>query len=130
MIQRNRPAGGAMYPCAMDPLAGSPWSQPEKVAGFARSGPNPRLVQYAGEELRRVGSGRVADIGCGAGRNAVPLAELGWDVVGTDLSWPMVEAATSRTGTPGSGGRLQFALAPMDALPLQDTSVDVVIAHG
>lgn len=119
-----------MYAHDMDPLAGSPWSQPEKVAGFARSGPNARLVQYAGKELRRVNSGRAADIGCGAGRNAVPLAAMGWDVVGTDLSWPMVEAATSRIPTADSRGRLQFVLAPMDALPIQDASVDFVIAHG
>ncbi len=114
----------------MDPLAGSPWSQPEKVAGFARSAPNANLLPYAREELRRVGHGLVADIGCGAGRNAVPLAAMGWDVIGTDLSWPMVEAATARIAAAGPGGRMQFVLAPMDALPLHDASVDFVVAHG
>ena len=66
------------------------------------------------------------DIGCGAGRNAVSLAELGWDVIGTDLSWPMLQAAAERTVR----GRLRLALAPMDRLPIRDRSVDFVVAHG
>jgi hypothetical protein len=30
----------------MDPLAGSPWSAPDTVAGFARSPPNDVLLQF------------------------------------------------------------------------------------
>ncbi|MEP6918258.1 MAG: class I SAM-dependent methyltransferase [Acidobacteriota bacterium] len=114
----------------MDPLAGSSWSEPGMVAGFARSNPNATLVQFADAELRRVGRGRLADIGCGAGRNAIPLADIGWDVVGTDLSWPMVQAAHARTRAAATTGRTQFLLAPMRALPMVDNSVDLVIAHG
>lgn len=35
----------------------------------------------------------VLDVGCGAGRTTKPLAERGLDVVGVDLSEPMIEAA-------------------------------------
>ena len=81
----------------MDPLAGSSWSAPGTVAGFARSAPNAILMTFAEEELRRPGSARAVDVGCGAGRNPVPLARLGWHVVGTDLSWPMLCADARRS---------------------------------
>ena len=115
----------------MDPLAGSPWSTPGTVAGFLRSQPNDVLLSVARKELARLGAGRLLDIGCGAGRNAVPLAGLGWDVLGTDLSWPMlVAAADAPAGATDSAGRLQFALASMDSLPIATRSVDFIVAQG
>jgi SAM-dependent methyltransferase len=106
------------------------WSAPETVAGFARSSANAVLIRFAQDELRRQGGGRALDLGCGAGRNAVPLALQGWDVVGIDLSQPMLEAAAKRADEGGMRDRLQFFLAPMDALPLRDGCFDLVIAHG
>jgi ubiquinone/menaquinone biosynthesis C-methylase UbiE len=113
-----------------DPLAGSSWSAPGTVAGFARSSPNEVLVRFARQERRRAGRGRLLDLGCGAGRNAVPLARDGWGVLGTDLSWPMLRAAADRASGEGLQDRLQLALAPMDQLPTLDGSVDLVVAHG
>lgn len=113
-----------------DPLAGSSWSAPGTVAGFARSSPNDVLMAFAEKELRRLGTGRALDLGCGAGRNAVPLARLGWDVVGTDLSWPMLCAASERARADVVADRLSLLLAPMDRLPSADLSFDLVIAHG
>src|SRR5262245_20347944 len=109
-----------------DRLAGSAWSEPGTVAGFVRSTPNPTLIEYARGTLANVRTNRLLDVGCGAGRNAIALAGLGWDVVGIDLSWPMLQAATERA----VNGRFNLALAPMDALPLGDRSVDFVVAHG
>jgi SAM-dependent methyltransferase len=114
----------------MDPLAGSPWSSPETVAGFAQSLPNAVLIDFARQELRRISTGRALDLGCGAGRNAVPLARLGWEVLGTDLSWPMIRTAADRAARERLPGWVRFALAPMDAIPAADCSVDLVIAHG
>jgi len=114
----------------MDPLAGSPWSAPSTVAGFAKGAPNAVLMKFAEDELRRAGSARVLDLGCGAGRNAVPLARLGWRVVGTDLSWPMLCAAATRTREDRLGGRLQVVLARMESIPAIDRSFDLVVAHG
>jgi len=114
----------------VDPLAGSQWSAPGTVAGFARSAANAVLMTFAEEELKRSSRGRVLDIGCGAGRNALPLARLGWNVMGTDLSWPMLCAAASRTHQHGLDDRLHVVLAPMERIPARDCSFDLVIAHG
>ena len=114
----------------MDPLAGSQWSAPGTVEGFAHSAPNAVLMTFAEQELKRSMGGHVLDIGCGAGRNALPLARLGWNVVGIDLSWPMLCAAASRTHEHGFDDRLQVILAPMERIPARDRSFDLVIAHG
>ena len=100
------------------------------VAGFARSSPNPVLQRFAAETFHRRGRGCVVDIGCGAARNAVPLARSGWAVLGTDLSWPMLGAARQRGIDAGVASGLQFVLAPMESLPLRDRCADLIVAHG
>ncbi len=112
-----------------DPLAGSPWSTPATVAGFVASLPNQTLLAMAAAERRRAPGGRVIDIGCGAGRNAVPLAGQGWHVLGTDLSQPMLAAAVTRVAEVRAG-RLQCVLAPMDALPARTAGFTLIVAHG
>lgn len=114
----------------MDPLEGSTWSAPATVAGFARSAPNLVLMGLAERELQRLGTARALDLGCGAGRNAVPLAGLGFDVVGTDLSWPMLSAAAERAREDRVEARVRLVLAPMDRIPAGDRAFDLVIAHG
>ena len=114
----------------IDPLAGSPWSSPETVGGFATSPPNQVLLGVAAAEFARRGRGRLLDIGCGAARNAAPLARLGWQVLGTDLSWPMLRAGADRVASAGEAARLQFVLAPMDHLPVATGRIDFLVAHG
>jgi SAM-dependent methyltransferase len=111
-----------------DPLAGSSWSTPSTVAGFVRSEANATLLRFAAAERDRAPAGLVLDIGCGAGRNAVPLARQGWRVLGTDLSWPMLSAARDRVRA--EGVRLSLALAPMDALPVRAGACDLLVVHG
>lgn len=113
----------------VDPLRGSSWSAPGTVAGFAQSAPNATLLRFAVGERAR-GAGRVLDLGCGAGRNAVPLADLGWQVVGIDLSGPMLHAAAERARSACAAGNLNLVMAPMERLPIASASVDLVIAHG
>lgn len=114
----------------VDPLADSRWSAPSTVAGFAASPPNDTLVRFAVAELSRAPRGSAIDIGCGAARNAVPLAELGWRVLGTDLSRPMLEAAARRVAEAGQDARVHLQLAPMDRLPAGDRTADLLVAHG
>jgi SAM-dependent methyltransferase len=113
----------------IDPLAGSPWSTPETVSGFVSSPPNQVLLGVAKAEFARRGGGRLIDIGCGAARNAAPLARIGWRVLGTDLSWPMLRAAADRVATV-EPDRLRVVLAPMDDLPVATGSIDFLVAHG
>lgn len=115
----------------MDPLEGTPWSAPGTVSGFSTAAPNEVLMAFARAELARLGGhGVVVDVGCGAARNAVPLAEMGWTVVGTDLSQPMLEAAVERAGQAGVSARVRCVSAPMETLPVDSASADLVVAHG
>jgi SAM-dependent methyltransferase len=107
----------------------SPWSSPETVAGFAQSPPNDTLMAFAAAERRR-GATQVLDIGCGAARNAAPLAEQGWDVVGLDLSVPMIAAARQRVRAAGVDARVHLAVSTMDALPVAAATADLIVAHG
>lgn len=102
------------------------WDTPATVEGFVRSAPNPMLLQYAAQLRRQDRPTVVLDIGCGAGRNAVPLANAGFHVLGTDLSWPMLAAAAGRD----RGGRVQVVQASMDYVPVRDRCSDLIIAHG
>jgi SAM-dependent methyltransferase len=87
-------------------------------------------MHAAAEDLKCRPAGRALDIGCGAARNAVPLARLGWRVVGTDLSWPMVTAAQRRAVDDVPNHRLDVVQAPMTALPVQSGAFDLIVAHG
>lgn len=86
-------------------------------------------MQFAENELKRVPGGFALDIGCGAARNTLPLAEAGWKVLGIDLSTPMIVAAVERA-RPRSSARAQFVVAPMDDIPAASGAFDLVVAHG
>jgi SAM-dependent methyltransferase len=108
----------------------SRWGDAQTVAGFSRSPPNQALLRFVEGERKRTPRPTVLDLGCGAGRNGVPIAALGCLVLGTDLEWPMLEAASRRARAEGLAERTQWVLAPMDRLPVASRSVDVIVAHG
>ncbi len=112
------------------------WDEPGTVASFASGAPNRALLEFAstyGGSGRRP---RCLDLGCGAARNALPLARLGFDVVGIDLSPLMLAAAQRRLAigaTPeelAASGRVNLLRAAMAPLPFRDASFDFVVAHG
>lgn len=102
------------------------WRRADGVNNFAHAAPNPQLIEYVRLQLGHRAGLRVADIGCGAGRNAVPLAEAGYDVIGIDRSQPMLVAAATRQAK----GRLRLIEAEMHELPVPDSSIDLIVAHG
>lgn len=67
--------------------------------------------------------GPVLDAGCGTGRVAVRLDELGYDVVGIDVDAPMLDQA--RAAAPG----LDWRLADLATFALGET-FDVVLVAG
>ncbi len=62
--------------------------------------PDESLVSYVDRGLIR--PGRVLDLGCGPGRNAVYLASLGFEVDAVDLSPVAIAWAEDRAGEAGS----------------------------
>ena len=102
------------------------WNRPQVVDGFARATPNPQLMMYARWRRRPWTATRVLDIGCGAGRNAVPLALDGFNVTAIDRSRPMLAAAAHRDST----GRVKIIEGAMDDLPIGNRTIDLIVAHG
>ncbi|MBK9064413.1 MAG: methyltransferase domain-containing protein [Acidobacteria bacterium] len=106
------------------------WGDAAVVQGFSTAAANQVLLAFARAELAGRPGMRILDLGCGAARNAVPMAAEGAAVVGTDIVWPMLAAAHRRAEAAGVGRRTVFVRAPMDRLPVRDASVDFVVAHG
>lgn len=106
------------------------WEDPRTVAGFVSGAPNQQLLAFAERFLHGAPTPRCLDLGCGAARNSLPLAEMGLHVTGTDLSMPMIEAARSRASREGAGLSVEFILGPMAPLPFDDGTFDLVVAHG
>ena len=99
------------------------WSRPEQVEKFAGRDPDHRLVEIV-EGSTEPGVTRVLDLGCAAGRNAVYLAERGFDVRAVDASEAMVER------TPAEAER-RARVGTMDDLgEFGDEAFELVVALG
>lgn len=107
------------------------WDDSATVARFVDSPPNQKLMEFAAklmEEFQRPLA--ILDIGCGAGRNALPLARLGHNLTGIDRSGPMLEAARNGAQALGILSNCRFLPGEMERLDFPDASFDLVIAHG
>jgi 2-polyprenyl-6-hydroxyphenyl methylase/3-demethylubiquinone-9 3-methyltransferase len=67
----------------------------------------------------------VADIGCGAGTQALMWARLGHDVRGLDVNAPLVDEARRRADA--AGVAVRFEVGTATALPWRDASMDVAL---
>lgn len=70
--------------------------------------------------------GRILDMGCGAGRVAVPVAAAGGRVVGVDLELAMIQAA--RQSASPAARPPGFARADITRLPFADRSFSLVLS--
>ena len=57
---------------------------------------------------RGVSSGKVLDVPCGRGRIFIPLARLGYRVVGVDISPHFVEVSKKKAEESGVGDKVSF----------------------
>lgn len=106
----------------------NPWAQPATVARFVTAEPNQTLLKWASD--RAAGRGlSIVDLGCGAGRNAVPLAQAGHRVWGIDSAAPMVAAARTKALEAGVRGA-EFREGRVDQLPFTSGEFDLAVAHG
>lgn len=83
----------------------------------------PALSEEEGEAVARLlgsGTGRCLDLGCGTGIPTAAVAELGWSVVGVDVSADVLEHARARG--------LEVVQAPADDLPFEDESFDAAVS--
>lgn len=107
------------------------WELPGTVESFRTSTPNEVLMAYAQRlQSQHERPLSVLDIGGGAARNALPLAKLEMNVVCTDLSRPMLDAAKTCIAAEALPVSLHLVHAPMTPLPFLDNSFDLIVAHG
>ncbi len=76
-------------------------------------------------------TGRIAEIGCGTGEDAVHLAQRGYRVVATDVSERMLEIARAKALKSGCAERIEFRRLPLDELGsgLHGESFDGVVSN-
>jgi len=94
------------------------WNDRYRAGELGPSYPAPLLV----EAIRSLVPGRALDLACGTGRNAIYLAERGWDVVAIDGS-PVAIANLREVSTTVDGRVLDLQ---RNAVPFPDQWFDLV----
>jgi ubiquinone/menaquinone biosynthesis C-methylase UbiE len=108
-----------------------PWDEAYRSGEYLRNWeydhPSQELV--ATIAALRLPRGSVAlDLGCGAGREAIFLAECGYSVYGVDFSPEALRIARRRSAE--TGVSVSWRQAPATDLPLPDGTVDFVNDRG
>jgi len=117
-------------------VKGQEWYQEHDVAEryedkrFSGGG---RLIDRREKEavldaLGPVEGDRILEIACGTGRFTVLLAERGADVVGLDISGPMLGQGREKARAAGVDDTLEFLRGDAGRLPFPDDHFDAVLA--
>ena len=85
---------------------------PDSTGGPASMSENPPHP-YLAAELRDLGPGAALDAGCGAGAEAVWLAERGWRVTAADISSEALRRAAARIEHAGLSDRVELVEADL-----------------
>jgi ubiquinone/menaquinone biosynthesis C-methylase UbiE len=121
---RDIVANGDEFPYSLQ----IPMTQHDVEDGYTKwapryDGPNPAIEleqPIVHRMLEAVPVGVALDAACGTGRHAAKLAELGHKVIGVDTTEAML--AVARDKVPDA----DFRIGRLEALPLEDDSVDVI----
>jgi len=117
-------------------VKGQEWYQESDVAEeyeekrFSRGG---RLIDRREKEavldaIGPVDGKQILEIACGTGRFTVMLAERGADVVGLDISGPMLQQGREKARSAGVEDKLEFMRGDAGRLPFPDDHFDTVFA--
>ena len=124
------------YPPVLDTVKGKQWYQADDVAEeyeskrFSRGGHliDRRERQAVLAALAPVEGKRILEIACGTGRFTAMLAEEGADIVGIDISTPMLRQGLAKAAQANPSGRINFARGDAGQLPFPDDQFDAVFA--
>jgi len=117
-------------------VKGEEWYQEDDVAEsydekrFSKGG---RLIdererQAVLDAIGPVEGREILEVACGTGRFTTTLADRGADVVGLDVSGPMLEQGRERAQSVGVAGGLEFLRGDAARLPFPDDHFDTVFA--
>jgi SAM-dependent methyltransferase len=119
-----------------DSVKGQEWYQADDVAQeydekrFSKGG---QLIDQRGKQavLNAIGpveDKQILEIACGTGRFTAMLAERGADIIGLDISGPMLQQGRQRAQSAGVADSLEYMRGDAGRLPFPDDHFDVVFA--
>jgi cyclopropane fatty-acyl-phospholipid synthase-like methyltransferase len=96
----------------------------DRAAAMSTSAPNPHLQA----QVRGLTPGTAIDAGCGAGAEAIWLAEQGWTVTAADIAHEALAYGRERATAAGVADRLDWVQADLSTWQ-PDTQYDLVTTH-
>lgn len=107
---------------------------PEEAQTYAESAAKrgTRIGKHIARQLARGGfeEGAILDVGCGSGEVLIEVARVfpKAELVGLDLSEPLLEIARSSAEKAGLANQLKFKKGDAQEMPFMDDSFDVVVS--
>ncbi|MBI4944612.1 MAG: class I SAM-dependent methyltransferase [Actinobacteria bacterium] len=98
--------------------------QGDRALAMGAGAPNPHLLR----EVADLPPGTALDAGCGAGAEAIWLAERGWRVTGADIATAALDRAAERAAGRGVAGQVEWVLADLSVWD-PGTRFDLVTTH-
>lgn len=99
------------------------WAKRQRDGALANDRPHPLVVQFAAQ----LKPGRALDVACGTGRNALYLAELGWQVTAVDSSKVAIELLTERACELGISVDARVADLEKGEFIIEPDSYDLIV---
>lgn len=104
------------------------WNELHSNARYQPQYPNDNLVRFVFRNFSSRGGSKILDLGCGAGRHVVFLAQNGYDTYGIDYSPNGIKATKERLNKLNLKADLK--VGSVDQIDYSDESFDGVICWG